>query len=423
VTYSPDRVTAPDPDSVEIDQINLLADTWAQRVPHAEFARLRRDRPVFWHSENYPEGPDTGFWAVTKHQDIIDVSRDHATFSMELGSSFIKTQSEDNLMAMRLSILMMDPPRHDRVRKLISAGFTPRQIRGLMEKIDHHAEELVQSVAAKGQVEFVDEVSAMLPIQIICEMLGIPNKDWAQMKIWSDRLVGFDDPDLQRTPEDGNIAAAEMFMYCDALVAEKREAPTDDILSTLVHAEVEGDRLDTAELNLFFVTLVIAGNETTRNLISHGMLALLQHPDQLAKLQANIDLIPSAVDEMLRWGSSIQNFRRTATKDTVIGGQQIKAGDKVVTFYLSGNFDEEVFGDPFNFRVDRTPNDHVTFGGGGIHFCLGSHLAKAEIGAVIREIVTQLPDIHLTEEPVRLRSDFINGVKSMPVAYTPVHPA
>ncbi|MFT5224022.1 MAG: cholest-4-en-3-one 26-monooxygenase [Glaciecola sp.] len=423
MTYSPDRVTAPDPDSVEIDQINLLADTWAQRVPHAEFARLRRDRPVFWHSENYPEGPDTGFWAVTKHQDIIDVSRDHATFSMELGSSFIKTQSEDNLMAMRLSILMMDPPRHDRVRKLISAGFTPRQIRGLMEKIDHHAEELVQSVAAKGQVEFVDEVSAMLPIQIICEMLGIPNKDWAQMKIWSDRLVGFDDPDLQRTPEDGNIAAAEMFMYCDALVAEKREAPTDDILSTLVHAEVEGDRLDTAELNLFFVTLVIAGNETTRNLISHGMLALLQHPDQLAKLQANIDLIPSAVDEMLRWGSSIQNFRRTATKDTVIGGQQIKAGDKVVTFYLSGNFDEEVFGDPFNFRVDRTPNDHVTFGGGGIHFCLGSHLAKAEIGAVIREIVTQLPDIHLTEEPVRLRSDFINGVKSMPVAYTPVHPA
>lgn len=421
MTYSPDRVTAPDADSVEFDQIDLLADTWADRVPHAEFARLRRDRPVFWHPEVYPEGPDTGFWAITKHQDIIDISRDHATFSMELGSSFIKTQSEENLMAMRLSLLMMDPPRHDRVRKLISAGFTPRQIRGLMEKIDHHAKELVQSIAAKGQVEFVDELSAMLPIQIICEMLGIPKKDWAQMKVWSDRLVGFDDPELQRTPEDGNIAAAEMFMYCDALVAEKRETPTDDILSTLVHAEVDGDRLDTAELNLFFVTLVIAGNETTRNLISHGMLALFQHPEQLEKLQNNLDLMPTAVDEMLRWGSSIQNFRRTATKDTVVNGQEIKAGDKVVTFYLSGNFDEEVFGDPFNFRIDRTPNDHVTFGGGGIHFCLGSHLAKAEIGAVIREVITQLPDIHLAAEPVRLRSDFINGVKRMDVEFTPVH--
>ncbi len=403
-------------DEVDLDHIDLLADTWAERVPHAEFARLRRDRPVYWH----PEKDDTGFWAITKHRDIVAISRDHETFSTELGGTFISTQLDEDLAQMRLSILNMDPPKHDRQRKLISAGFTPRQIRGLMDDIAHHATAIVDKIQHLGEVEFVDHISAVLPIQIICEMLGIPEKDWDQMKHWSDLLVGWDDPELQRSPEEGKAAALEMFAYCDALVAEKRENPTDDILSTLVHAEVDGDRLETLELDLFFVTLVIAGNETTRNLISHGMLALFEHPEELRKLQENPDLMPTAVDEMLRWGSSIQNFRRTATRDTEIGGVPIRKGEKVVTFYMSGNFDEEVFGDPFNFRVDRTPNDHVTFGGGGVHFCLGSHLAKVEIGAIIGEVIRRLPDIHLVGEPARLRSDFINGIKRMDVAWTPV---
>ncbi len=414
----PKTFAAPSPteiDEVDLDRIDLLADTWGRRVPHPEFARLRRDRPVFWH----PEPDDTGFWAITKHDDVVAISRDHETFSTELGGTFISTQHEEDLAQMRLSILNMDPPRHDRLRKLISAGFTPRQIRGLIEDIDHHAKAIVDAIEHKGRIEFVDEVSALLPIQIICEMLGVPEEDWGQMKRWSDLLVGWDDPELQRTPEDGKVAAMEMFAYCDALVAKKRENPTDDILSTLVHAEVDGDRLDTLELDLFFVTLVIAGNETTRNLISHGMLALLQHPEQLQKLRENLDLLPTAVDEMLRWGSSIQNFRRTATRDTEIRGVPIRKGEKVVTFYLSANFDEEVFGDPFEFRVDRTPNEHVTFGGGGIHFCLGSHLAKAEIGAMIREMITRFDDLALDGEPDRLRSDFINGVKRMHLTFTP----
>lgn len=403
-------------DALDLDQIDLLADTWGDRVPHAEFARLRRDRPVFWHPE--PDGP--GFWALTKHADIVDVSKDHETWSTEAGGTFISTQAEDDLAAMRLSILNMDPPRHDRFRKLVSAGFTPRQIRRLVEQIGHHATEIVDGVAARGEIDFVDDIASVLPLAMICEMLGVPREDWDRMRVWSDRLVGWDDPEMQVTPEVGVQAAAEMFAYCDDLVARRQSDPGDDILSTLVHAEVDGDRLTPMELDLFFVTLVIAGNETTRNLIAHGMLALFDHPEQRERLAADPGLMPTAVDEMLRWGSSIQNFRRTALRDAEIRGVPIREGEKVVTFYLSGNFDEEEFGDPFAFRVDRTPNHHVAFGGGGIHFCLGSHLAKAEIGAMIGEVLGRLPDIELAGDPARMRSDFINGIKRMPVRFTPV---
>ncbi|MBW3664414.1 MAG: cytochrome P450 [Actinobacteria bacterium] len=395
--------------------MDLLADTWADRVPHAEFAKLRREAPVFWHEE--PR--DTGFFAITKHDDIVTISRDHETFSTERGGTFIPTQREEDLMQMRLSILNMDPPRHDRLRKLISAGFTPRQIRRLIAAVEEHADEIVDAIAERGEVDFVADVASPLPLWMICEMLGIPQADWEQMRIWSDRMVGFDDPDLSVSPEVHMQAAIDMFTYCNELVQKRQSDPADDILSTLVHAEVDGDRLNELELNLFFVTLVIAGNETTRNLISHGMLALFDHRDQMEKLQANPDLMPTAVDEMLRWGSSIQNFRRTATRDTEVGGVPIAEGQKVVTYYLSGNYDEDHFDAPFEFRVDRTPNEHVTFGGGGVHFCLGSHLAKAEIGATIGSVIRRLPDIELAGEPERLRSDFINGIKHMPVRFTP----
>lgn len=402
-------------DALDLDQVDLLADTWGDRVPHAEFARLRRDRPVFWH----PEAQDTGFWAITRHADIVEISKDHHTWSNEAGGTFIGTQGAEDLEMMRLSILNMDPPKHDRFRRLVSAGFTPRQIRRLVDKIGHHATELVDRIAPRGEVDFLTEVASVLPLAMICEMMGVPSSDWERMRTWSDRLVGWDDPNLQATPEIGQQAAMEMFAYCDQLVQRRLSDPGDDILSTLAHAEVDGDRLTPMELDLFFVTLVIAGNETTRNLIAHGMLALIEHPEQRQALLDDPDLMPTAVDEMLRWGSSIQNFRRTATRDTELGGVPIRAGEKVVTFYLSGNFDEEVFDDPFAFRVDRSPNHHVAFGGGGIHFCLGSHLAKAEIGAMIGELLRRLPDIELADDPVRMRSDFINGFTSMPVRFTP----
>lgn len=397
--------------ALDLADIDLLADTWAQRVPHAELLKLRREQPVYWHDE---EG-DTGFWAVTRAEDIVTISKDHETFSTELGGTFIATQDEDALSQMRLSILNMDPPKHDRMRRLISAGFTPRQIRRLIEQIDEHAEHIVDGLAGRDEIEFVDEVSATLPIAMICEMLGVPESDWEQMRRWSDQLVGWDDPELSESEEARMQASMDMFAYCDDLVKARRTDPGDDILSTLVHAEVDGDRLNGLELNLFFVTLVVAGNETTRNLISHGMLALFEHPDQLEKLRANPDLMPSAVDEMLRWGSSIQNFRRTATRDTEVAGVPVGKGQKVVTFYLSGNFDEDRFEDPFDFRVDRSPNPHVTFGGGGAHFCLGAHLARAEIGAMIGSAIRRYPSLELAGEPARLRSDFINGLKRLPV--------
>jgi len=406
-------------DALDPATINLLAETWGQRVPHAEFDLLRRTAPVFWHDEE----DDTGFWVVTRHEDIVEISRDHELWSMEKGGFMISTQTEEDLMMMRLSILNMDPPRHDRMRRLISAGFTPRQIRHLIDQISVHATEIVDSICHKGEIDLVEEVSTHLPLMMICEMLGIPEQDYGRMKLWSDQLVGWDDPEIAVTKETQQMAAAEMFMYCNDLVAQRKTDPKDDILSTLVHADVDGDRLDEAELNLFFVTLVIAGNETTRNLISHGMLALLDHPDQMAKLQADVEaLLPTTVDEMLRWGCSIQNFRRTATRDTELHGQPIKEGDKVVTFYLAGNFDEAEYDAPYEFRVDRGDNHHLAFGGGGIHFCLGSHLAKAEIAAIVRELVTRLPDMELAGRPDRLQSDFINGLKRLPVRFTPTEP-
>jgi cholest-4-en-3-one 26-monooxygenase len=406
-------------DALDLDQIDLLSETWGQRVPHAEFDRLRREHPVWMHPED--DGP--GFWVISRHADIVDISKDHQTFSTELGGTFISTQAEDDLEMMRLSILNMDPPKHDRFRRLVSAGFTPRQIRRLIEVIGHHAEEVVDNAIATardtdGTIDFVTEIASVVPLVMICEMMGVPAEDWDRMRVWSDRMVGWDDPDMGVTPEMGLQSAMEMFAYCDDLVAKRMVDPADDILSTLCHAEVDGDRLTPIELDMFFVTLVIAGNETTRNLISHGMLALFDHPEQRERLEANPDLMPTAVDEMLRWGSSIQNFRRTATRDTEVRGVPIAAGDKLVTFYLSGNFDEDVYDAPYEFRVDRPDNHHVAFGGGGIHFCLGSHLAKAEIGATIGEVLRRLPDIRLAGEPARMQSDFINGIKRMPVQFS-----
>lgn len=342
-------------DALDLDRIDLLADTWADRVPHAEFARLRRDRPVFWHPEPGDTSgrtqPGDGFWAVTKHADIVQISKDHETWSNERGGTFIGTQESDALEAMRLSILNMDPPKHDRYRKLVSAGFTPRKIRRLIEQIDEHARELVDDIAERGEVDFLSEVASVLPLAMICEMMGIPKADWGKMRTWSDQMVGWDDPNLQATPEIGQQAAMEMFGYCDDLVKLRQDDPGEDILSTLVHAEVDGDQLTPMELDLFFVTLVIAGNETTRNLIAHGMKALIEHPDQRDRLIENPDLMSTAVDEMLRWGTSIQNFRRTATRDTELRGVPIREGEKVVTFYLSGNHDAM----PVRFTPVRSP--------------------------------------------------------------------
>jgi cholest-4-en-3-one 26-monooxygenase len=399
---------------MDLADIDLLEDTWARGVPHDQFERLRREAPVFWHAE--PAGP--GFWAVTRHADVVAVSRDPATFSSERGSTFVDDQTDEAMAQLRLTILNMDPPKHHRYRRLVSRGFTPRMITRLVETIERRAERIVGEVADRGGCEFVADVAAKLPLEMICEMIGLPEADWPRMFELSNRLVGFDDPEYQATPGAGAEAAAEIYAYCDAVAADRRANPRDDLMTALVQAEVDGERLDDLELNLFFVTLVVAGNETTRNLINHAMLALVDHPDQARRLREDPGLWPTAVEEMLRWGTSIHCFRRTATCDTELGGRPVAAGDKVVMYYMSANRDEAVFPDPYRFDVGRTPNDHVAFGGGGVHHCLGANLARAEIRAVMRQLVDRLDEFAVAGEVRRLRSDFVNGIKHMPIAFT-----
>jgi cholest-4-en-3-one 26-monooxygenase len=398
---------------MKLDDIDLLADTWSRAVPHDMFEVLRREAPVFRHAE--PEGD--GFWAVTKHADVLAVSRDNHTYSSELGGTFIDTQTDEALSKLRLSILNMDPPKHHRYRRLVSKGFTPRMIGQLQDAIQWRAKRIVDDVIERGECEFVEDVAAKLPLEIICEMIGLPEADWPRMFELSNKLIGFDDPELQTTPEDGELAAAEIFGYCDDIAAERRHEPRDDLMSALVHAEVDGERLDDLDLNLFFVTLVVAGNETTRNLINHSMLALIDHPDETRRLRDDPELWPTAVEEMLRWGTSIHNFRRTAVRDTELRGQPIAAGDKVVIYYVSANRDEDVFADPYRFDVGRHPNEHVTFGGGGVHYCLGANLARAEIRATMQQLVDRWREFELAGPVQRLRSDFVNGIKAMPVQF------
>ena len=407
-------------ESESLRGIDLLADTWGEGVPHDQFDILRREAPVFWHKET-DGGP--GFWAITKHADVKAASHDWRTFSSELGATFIPTADEEMLAQLQLTILNMDPPKHERYRRLVSRGFTPRMIRILVEDIERRAARVIDDVSERGEVEFVEEIAAQVPVQMICEMIGLEKHQWQRMFELSNQLVGGrNDPEYQ-SAEGPDAAAMEVYMLCDAVAADRRANPRDDIMTALVNAEVDGERLTDAELNLFFITLIVAGNETTRNLINHSMLALLDHPDQAQRLREDPDLWDTAVEEMLRWGSSIHNFRRTATHDTELQGVAIKEGDKVVLYYASANRDEDVFNDPHSFDITRRPNDHLTFGGGGVHFCLGASLARAEIKATMRQIVNRLPDMELTGKPVRLKSDFVNGIKKMPVRFTPIAPA
>jgi cholest-4-en-3-one 26-monooxygenase len=400
--------------TLTIAGIDLLEDTWARAVPYDQFARLRREAPVYWH--HHPESQD--FWAVTRYDDVRAVSRDHETFSAELGSTFVQDQTPEALEMIRMTILNMDPPKHSRYRRLVSAGFTPRMIGRLVDRIQERGLGVVAGIEGRDEIEFVEEVAAELPLQMICEMIGVPDQDRHLIFDWSNQLVGFQDEDFRTSEEAGQIAAAEIYAYCHEIADDRRAHPRDDIMTALVTAEVDGDRLTQDEINMFFVTLVVAGNETTRNLIAHSLLALLERPEIKADLVANIDddaLWATATEEFLRWGTAIHNFRRTATRDTEISGQQIKAGDKVVIFYASANRDPDHFVDPDVFDPRRAPNEHLTFGGGGAHFCLGANLARAQIKVMMREFLRRYPNVKAAGPHRRMRSDFVNGIKHLPV--------
>jgi len=395
----------------DVDLTDL--DTFVQGVPHDQFDMLRAEAPVYFH----PETDGAGFWCITRADDLAQVSHDWQHHSSEWGIT-LHELPEESLEQQRMMMIIMDPPKHTKLRLLVNKGFTPRMIGRLHDQVREIARDIVASVASRGECDFVVDVAAELPLRVIAEMMGVPQDERHKVFDWSNRLIGSDDPEYAVSPEDAMEAAMEMFRYANELAAKKRANPGDDIISVLLTAEVDGERLTDIEFDLFFQLLAVAGNETTRNLISHGMLALLEHPEERAKLLADPALLPSAVDEMLRHASPVMYMRRTARSDTEVRGQTIKAGDKVALWYIAANHDPEVFPDPHRFDVTRDPTEHEAFGGGGPHFCLGTHLAKLEITVMFEELLAAIPDMELAGDVQRLRSNFINGIKHMPVRFS-----
>lgn len=391
-------------------------DTFENGIPHDLFARLRREDPIHWQEE--PGG--TGFWAVTRHADVRAVNRDAETFSSARGGYLLEDHAETELEMFRMQMIGMDAPEHTRNRRMINRGFTPRRIEAMDSHLRDLSREIVDGIVDKGEVDFVAEVAAELPLLVICELMGVPVEDRAKIFDWTNSLIGFDDPELQTSPEVGQQAMTDMYMYAHDLVAERRDDPRDDIVSTLVHNEVDGERLTEVEIDVFFLLLAVAGNETTRNATAQGMYALLTHPEQLAALEADRSLLEgTATEEILRWATPVIQFRRTAVRDTDIAGTPIAEGDKVVMYYSSANMDETVFDEPRRFDVHRSPNDHVAFGGGGPHYCLGHNLARMEIRIIFDELLARLTGFELAGEVKLLRSNFINGIKELPVSFRP----
>jgi len=412
---------------MKLDDVDLLdLDRFQRQEHHDMFAVLRAEDPVHWTPE--PDGP--GFWSITKHADLQTVNRDAVGFSAEQGGiTLLESSTLDEGMDMRGKIMVMtDPPKHTRYRLLVNKGFTPRMI-GLIEAhLAYRAELIVDQVIERGQCEFVTELAAELPLQAIAEIMGVPQEERHLLFDWSNRMVGADDPEYNKDPDDkadATMAAAELYMFASALGEARRGDPRDDIVTKLINAEIDGDKLTSEEFELFILLLAVAGNETTRNATAHGMHALMTYPDEFARLREHPELMPSAVEEVLRWSSPVLYFRRQATCDVELRGKEIKAGDKIAMWHVSGNRDEEVFEDPFRFDIARSPNDHVAFGGGGAHFCLGANLARLELRLLFEQLVARTPDMRIAGEVERLRSNFIGGIKHIPVEFTPgarLHP-
>lgn len=396
----------------------------------ADLADFRRDGLVFMPEPEVPEdipieqGP--GGWIVTKHADILELSKNPKLFCSGSGITVLDTPPEFNEFFS--SMIAMDDPRHARLRKLVSAGFTPRMLNKLEDSIQGLATGIVDDVCEKGKVDFVVDVAAKLPLRIVCDLMGIPDSQYEFVFDQTNVILGAQDPEYVSDGTDvltatltagGNLAE-----LMNEVAASKAGSDSDDLTSILVNAEVDGEKLTSGDLASFFILLVVAGNETTRNSISWGLKYLTDNPEQRAIWQADVQGVgPSAVEEIVRLASPVTYMRRTATEDTVVRGQDIAAGDKLLMFYLAANRDEDVFENPYDFDVRRTPNDHIGFGGPGPHFCLGAHLARRQILVMYRELFERVPDIHATGEPVSLLSSFIHGIKHLDAEFTPTAPS
>lgn len=401
-------------------QINLIDADLYQRggPPHDQFRWLRAHAPVYWHAYGGGNGWP-GFWAVTKHEDVAYVSRHPEIFSSARRLVVFGEVPEPGVAMQRLMMLNMDPPQHTRQRAFVNRGFTPRMIGRLEEHITQVCHELIGEVQGRGAADFVTDIAAPLPLQVICELVGAPLEDRDRISKLSNYLVGADDPEFQ-SPTGQRLqhaAALEIYAYAGELARQRRLEPADDIVTKLLQPNEAGEVLTDEEFDLFFLLLTVAGNETTRNAASGGMLAFFDHPEQWRRLVDDPGLIPTAAEEIVRWVSPVNMFRRTATCETELSGWRIAEGDKVVVFYASANRDEDVFEAPDDFDPGRDPNPHVGFGGGGPHFCLGKHLAVLELRVLLRVLAERMPGIKLDGEVSRLRSNFINGIKHMPVRF------
>ncbi|GAB3017886.1 cytochrome P450 [Mycobacterium bourgelatii] len=387
----------------------LDPDTFVSGAPFEALARLRANSPV--HPVQLSGLPRA--WLLTRHADVRLVSRDTDTFTSSRGNTLVEVSAAPN-SAMLPGI---DPPRHVKIRKLINQGFTVRNVQRLEPHMRRVARDIVATITGKGEFDAVLDISAEMSLQVIADVLGVPAEDRLEVFRWSNAIgsLGIEDPDYAPTPEALGQAAAEMFAYCGELVKHRRKyGLTDDILSALLAAEVDGERLNRDQLNEFFLLLAVAGNETTRNTLSHGILALSEHPDQQAVLARDPAVAKVAVEELLRWATPVLHFRRTVTRDVVIRGQAISAGDWVLMHYLSANRDEEVFDRADEFDITRTDAGHAAFGGGGVHFCLGAQLARLELRVMLEELYPNVPGLTVTGPPDRLRSSFFHGIKRLP---------
>lgn len=400
--------------------------TYTAGVPHDAFAVLRRECPVYRQEERailgWPAGP--GYWAVTRYHDVVHVNRNPDLFSSQRGATQIRDPKPEDLAFQRRMMLNLDPPDHSRLRRIVSKAFTPRRIERLAGFLRDRARALVDAVAPLGACDFSQDLAADLPLLALAEVLGVPAADRGLLFEWGNRVIGFQDPEYARRDESGRpidprsrAALADMFDYAHRLADRKRREPGDDVITGLLLAEVDGQTLSREEYENFFFLLTVAGNETLRNVLPSGMLALLEHPGEHRRLLEDPSLLGSAIEEMLRFAGPVMCFRRTAAADVELGGVEIAAGDKVVVYYASANRDDAVFPDPDRFDVGRTPNEHLAFGAGP-HFCLGAHLARLQMRVFFEEVLWRLPDMELAGPVERLQSNFQAGVKHMPVRFS-----
>jgi cytochrome P450 len=413
-----------------IDDIDLLnLDIFEQGQAHEVLKTLRREAPVHWN-----EGNDdlNGFWNVVKYEDVRFVSSHPDLFSSAKGISGPGLRDPDNTpnaitQPGGVSIITMDPPRHVKMRRLVNRGFTPRAVNAMEPKIREICVRILDRLGARSECDFVLDVASQLPLAVICGLMGIPEPDWPLMFQLTNQTLGAADPEYQaqvvgeaergtvdaqrRTALEGRL---KMMAFFRSLLAKRREQPGDDLVSILLESEVDGERLDEVDILAFCFLLVLAGNETTRNAISGGLWVLCENPDERARLQADMSLLDGAIEEILRWTSPLHHMSRRATADVTIRGQMLRTGDSLLMWYPSANRDEDVFSDPYRFDITRSPNDHLAFGYHE-HFCLGAGFAKKEMRVMFEELFARYPNVQLNGKPERLRSNFINGIKRMPV--------